>query len=74
MPRHEAVQPAERADQLVAGTQEEMIRVGEDDPGVDLAGEVALQHALYRGLGAHGHERGRLDSRAACGATPRAPG
>ncbi len=36
-PRHEFVQPAEFADQLVAGAQEQVIGVGQDYLGVEFA-------------------------------------
>ena len=60
-PGHEFVQPAELADQLVAGPQEQVIGVGEDDLGVELAGQIALHDAFDRGLRADGHEDGRFD-------------
>ncbi len=48
-PGHEVVQPAEVADQFVAGAEEEVIGIGQDDFGVELVrrgGEIALHDAL----------------------------
>src|SRR5579862_1543397 len=39
-----------------------MIRVGEDDLGVQVARQVALRHAFHRGLGANRHEDRRFDN------------
>ncbi len=61
-PGHEAVQAAELADQFVAGAQEEMVGVGEDDLGVEIVRcQVALHDAFDRGLRADRHEDGRFD-------------
>ena len=60
VPAHEPVESAEVADEFVAGPQGEVVGVAEEDlrPGV-------LDHPrgqpLDRGLGADGHEDGRLD-------------
>ena len=52
---------AEFADQLVAGPEEEVIGVGEDDFGAEVLGEIALREAFDGGLGADGHEDGSFD-------------
>jgi hypothetical protein len=59
VPAHEAVQAAVRGDELGAGTEIQVIRIGENDPGAEL-GELARRHRLDRRLGAYGHETGRL--------------
>ena len=60
-PRHELVQTAQFADQLVSGAQEQMIGIGQDDFGVEFAFQIALRNAFDRGLRAHRHEDRRLD-------------
>ena len=60
-PGHELVQTAQLADQLVAGTQKQVIGVGQDDLGVEFVGQVALQNAFDGGLRAHRHEDRRFD-------------
>ena len=52
------MQAAQFADQLVSGTQEQMIRVGQDDAGIQPASQIALRDALYGSLCAHWHEHG----------------
>ena len=59
-PAHEAVQPAELGDDLVAGPQREMVGVAEHDLHADLF-ELGRRQTLDGGLRADGHERGRLD-------------
>jgi len=54
-PRHEAVEAAERLDETVTRTQDEVVGVGEDDLGPDL-GEVGGSQALVRPRGSHRHE------------------
>ena len=60
VPLHELVQSAELAHELVAGTQVQVIRVGEDHLRVHRA-EVGGVERLDGGERAHRHERGRLD-------------
>ena len=60
-PGHESVQAAELADQFVAGAEEQVVGVAEDDAGVEVFPEVALGEAFDGGLGADGHEDGRRD-------------
>ena len=55
------MQPAQLADQFVAGAEEQVIGIGEQDLDVEILGEVALGQSLDRGLRADGHEDGRLD-------------
>ena len=59
LPADEAVQAAATRDQLVAGTQQQVIRVGEDDLGARLF-EVAVASRLDGTLRADRHERRRL--------------
>jgi len=57
------MQSAELADDFVTGAEKEMVGIGEDDLRVQLPGQVALHHALHRGLRADRHEdRGFDDS------------
>ena len=60
-PGHEVVQPAEFADQLVAGAQEQVIGVGQDDLGIEFVCQIALHDAFDGGLRAHRHEDGSFD-------------
>ena len=60
-PGHEAVQSAELPDQFVAGAQEEMVGVGEDDAGLEFVPEIALVQSFDGGLRADRHEDGRRD-------------
>ena len=55
-PGHEAVQSAHFADELVAGAQEKMIGVGEEDLDAEVLGEVALAESFDGGLRSHRHE------------------
>jgi len=69
------VESAEFADELVAGTEEEVISVAENDGSAEIFGEVTLRKALDRGLSANRHEDrggdvtvfGVKDSRAGAG-------
>ena len=54
------MKPAELADQFVAGTQIEMIGVGEDDFRAELF-ECFLRQGFDGSLRAHGHEERSLD-------------
>ncbi len=60
VPAHEAVQPAELADQLVAGRQEQVERVPQHHVVAEVAGLADLQR-LDDGLGRERDERGRAD-------------
>ena len=60
-PVHEAVQPAERADQFMAGTQEEMVGVGEDNAGAQFLAQIALREAFDGALRTDRHKDGRRD-------------
>ena len=61
------MQAAELADQFVAGPQEQVIGVGEDDLRVKLgAGQIQLQDALHGGLRARRHEHRRFDDAVRC--------
>ena len=55
------MQAAQRADLFVAGTKEEMIGVGQQEPNGQVIGEIALGQAFYSALCADGHEDGSLD-------------
>ena len=58
VPRHEAVQPAELADQLVAGPEMQVVGVAEQDLGAEVAHLVRVQR-LHGPLRADRHEDGR---------------
>ena len=60
-PGHEAVEAAELADEFVAGAEEEVVGVSEDDGRFEFFPKVALGEAFDGGLGADGHEGGRGD-------------
>jgi hypothetical protein len=55
IPAHEAVQPAEPRDALMAGPQGEVVGVGQDDLDAGFV-QVAGRQRLDRGLGADRHE------------------
>ena len=59
-PAHEPVEAAEALDPLVAGTQVQVVRVGEDDLRAGLL-EVVRVERLDRRVRADGHEGRRLD-------------
>src|SRR4029077_13403618 len=59
-PGHEAMQAAHFADELVPGTQIEMIRVGEKDLNAEVF-ERLLTEPLDGGGGAHRHKSRRFD-------------
>ena len=59
VPGHEAVEPAERADERLSGPQHQVVGVAEEDLRPERA-EVVLPHRLHRRLGAHRHEDRRL--------------
>ena len=59
-PGHESVQAAHVANQLVPGTQIEMVGIRENDLRAEVF-EILLRLAFYRCGGAHGHEGGRFD-------------
>ncbi len=71
-PMHEAMQPPMRLDHRKARPQIKMEGVAEDDFDADLL-ELFRRHRLDRSVGAHRHERGRLDvaPREAQAAAPR---
>ena len=71
VPTHELVQPAEFAHHVEARPHEKVIRIAEDDLGAQLA-QFSRADGLDGTLGAHGHERGRLDD-AMGGGEPAAP-
>ena len=58
-PRHEAVQAAGIADQLMPGTKIKMVGIGEEDLDAQCF-QFLLPQALDRAPRAHGHEHGRL--------------
>ncbi len=58
IPAHEFVQPTAPCHQRIAGSQVEVIRVGQNHRRAHLA-QVARRHTLHRGLRAHRHKRGR---------------
>jgi hypothetical protein len=60
VPLHELVQSAELAHEVVAGTQMQVIRVGEDHLRVHRAQVVGVER-LDRGERPHRHERRRVD-------------
>ena len=49
-PGHELVQAAQLADELVAGTQKQMIGVGENDFGVEVVDQIARGESFDGGL------------------------
>jgi hypothetical protein len=57
VPGHEAVQPAQVADEFVAGAQVEVVGVGQHQRRPQLA-QIARPHRLDRGLCADGGEDG----------------
>src|SRR2546428_11642289 len=59
-PANERVKAAAARDQIVAGTQIEVIRVAEQNLDAEVL-EVAMRDGLHRALRADGHERRRLD-------------
>jgi len=59
-PGHEAMESAELANQFVAGPEEEVVGVCQDDLGVEVL-EIALVEGFDGRLGADGHEHGGLD-------------
>src|ERR1043165_8989180 len=61
-PREELVQPAARAYHFRARSQPEVVRVSEDDRGVEVFRFQLLEaHALHAAECADGHEDGRLN-------------
>jgi hypothetical protein len=60
-PGHKFVETAEAFDAFVAGAKEEVVRVGEDDFGVEIVDEIAWRQAFDCALGADGHEDGGFD-------------
>ena len=60
-PGHELVQAAELPDRLVAGPQEQVIGVGQDDLRVQIVQQIAREDALNGPLRADRHEDGRFD-------------
>jgi hypothetical protein len=60
-PRHEFVKAPEFADEFVAGTEEKMVSVGEDDGGFEIFPKIPLREALHGCLGSDGHEGGGGD-------------
>jgi hypothetical protein len=60
-PGHELVESTKGADGLVAGPEEEVVGIREDDPGVELGFDVAREDSFECGLGADGHEYGGFD-------------
>jgi hypothetical protein len=57
------VQSAHLSNQFVARPKEEVIRVAQDDSGVELARQISLHHAFDGRLGSHRHEhRGFYDA------------
>jgi len=50
------VQPAQTADEFMAGTQVKMIRIGQQNADAQVVGEVALGEPFDGGLRAHRHE------------------
>ena len=59
-PADEAMQPAEFADDVEAGTQPQMERVAEDDFRAEIEQRLR-RHAFHRTVGADRHERRRFD-------------
>jgi hypothetical protein len=55
-PGHEFVESAELTDGFVAGAEEEVISIGEDDFGVEVVQQLNGEEALDGRLGADGHE------------------
>src|SRR5687768_2107585 len=60
VPAGELVKAAAPSDQLVAGTQHQVIGVAENDARTDLL-KVLSSQGFYRALGAHRHEDRRLE-------------
>src|SRR5438876_7688656 len=66
------MQSAQLPDQLVAGPEVEMIGIAEDDPGIQLVGQIALGESLDGALCSDRHEYGRFDIAMRCMQHPRA--
>ena len=62
VPSRSQRQPAQLANQLVPGPQEQVIGVRQDHVGVQFHLEIALHHTLHRGVRAHGHEHGSFNN------------
>jgi len=60
-PGHEFVKTAQFADEFVAGSEEEMVSVSQNDGGFEIFPKIPLREAFYGGLGSDGHERGGGD-------------
>ena len=60
-PRHEAVQAAHAADQFMAGANEQVVGIGEQNLDAEFSGEVAFGQALDCGLRPDRHENRRSD-------------
>src|SRR4051794_3193128 len=65
-PGHEAMQSAELPDQLVAGAEEQVVGIGENDGRAELLREVALGESFDGGLSSDGHEHGSFDVAVSC--------
>ena len=61
-PGHELVESAQRADRLMTGSEEQMVRIRKDDLRVELDLDIPRQDSFERGLCADGHEDGGFDS------------
>ena len=55
MPVHEIMKSAGFPDQFRAGTEKEMVRIGQDNLGAHVF-QFLRRHRLHRSLGAYGHE------------------
>jgi len=53
------VQAAQLANQIMPGSQEQMVRIGQHDLGAGVA-QIAGRQALYRALARHRHEGRRV--------------
>ncbi len=72
-PLHEAVDAAEVLDELVAGSEVEVVGVDEDDAGAG-GGDFGGEEGFDSGEGADGHEDGGLEAAAGGGDAPGARG
>ena len=61
VPAHEAMQPAQLANQLGAWPEIEVIGIPKQNLATHLF-QISGQHRLYRSLSAHGHKSGRFDN------------
>ena len=60
IPVHEGMQISRLGDEILAGTQVQVVGIGKNDLRVAVL-QLVGGHGFHAGLGAHGHEDGGLD-------------